>query len=105
MSHVFCRELLKDIMVKVKEKVSKKDIKYSWAFKNSCGFEFQGPGDYYVFLGTKVDCLTSAKAEGWSRYLEYLGNTPCVCCHETKASNHFSTEHKHIVCVECSSLF
>jgi formate-dependent nitrite reductase cytochrome c552 subunit len=72
-AHPFCAGLLKEVMKDVNKHVSKAEIKNAHAFKNSAGYEFHGPKEFYVFLGTKVDCLSSAKAEGWSRYLKKIG--------------------------------
>jgi hypothetical protein len=41
----------------------------SYAFKNSCGYEFHGPDGFYLFLGGKADCIFSARAEGWFAWL------------------------------------
>ena len=72
--HDYCRACLKDIMEQVKNNkyIKRRDIKDSYAFKNSCGYEFHGPSGFYYFFGDSTDCLFSTKAEGWMKYLEIL---------------------------------
>jgi len=67
--HDYCRIWLREIMKEVRKDVPKDKIQMAYAFKNSLGYEFHGPDGYYEYLGSKVDCLYSARAEGWSRYL------------------------------------
>jgi hypothetical protein len=55
----------------VRERVSQKDIKASWAWKTPFGtYEFHGPNEWYDTV--KGDCLWSAKADGWRQYLNHL---------------------------------
>jgi len=72
MGHSFCRKLLAEVMKQVKVKVSKVEIESSWAYKNGVrSYEFHGPNNFYVH-GLNADCIWSAKADGWMKYLDSL---------------------------------
>jgi len=72
--HEFCRILLRETMKTVRKHVSSEEIKKAWAYKTGFGdFEFHGPEDFYAYSLHGADCLWSAKAEGWQKYLESKG--------------------------------
>ena len=77
MEHDICRELLKQTMKDVRKNIPKAIIKESWAYKyNDRTVEFHinrceaAPKGFYWY-GTGC-CLWSAKASGWSDYLNKL---------------------------------
>ena len=68
--HNFCRALLAKTLKQVRKRVDLSDIKKAWAYKDGFGgFEFHGPNGFYAH-GLNADCLWSAKAEGWAKYLD-----------------------------------
>ena len=66
--HAFCRQLLKEVMVEVKAKFTKEQIKTAWAIGSNGRYEFHGPDKF--FTSFKADCVNAAKAEGWMKLLE-----------------------------------
>lgn len=79
-SHDFCRILLSETLKDVKKVTTPEERKAAYAYKNSAGYEFHGPDGFYVFLGNKADCLSSAKANGWDKWME--SKLTCVCGQE-----------------------
>ena len=70
-NHAFCRKLLQEVLKDVRAQVRPAEIKKAWAYKSSFGgFEFHGPDGFYEMA--KGDCLWSAHADGWEKYLTGL---------------------------------
>ena len=73
-NHLFCRELLKQTMIDVREVFSSDEIRRAWAWADGRtggyrSFEFHGPNGEYEYNLRGADCKWSAMAEGWQRLL------------------------------------
>lgn len=66
---VFCRGLLRLVMVDVKERTTPKQRKDAWVYRvDSSTWEFHGPDKYYWY--GSADNAYDARAQGWSHWLE-----------------------------------
>lgn len=81
MEHGFCRQLLAQTLVDVRQQVNPERVKAAWAFKPSSfsGYEFHGPDEFYWY--GQADCLWHAKVKGWQAYLASI-NAEDVECNE-----------------------
>lgn len=69
--HNFCRELLKETIVEVRQRYTPEQIKSAWVWDTGGGrksFEFHGPDKEYIY-NLDADCKWSALANGWSKLL------------------------------------
>ena len=69
--HDFCRSWLTIVMVDVRKRYTKAEIKAAWVYHLGHGcYEFHGPHEHYDGNLKIADCAWSAKADGWGRLLE-----------------------------------
>lgn len=74
-AHSQCRKRLAQVMLRVREIYNPEQIKKAWAWGSIAdGFDFHSfdGNEYYDDLD--ADCLWSASAAGWERYLEATGD-------------------------------
>jgi len=71
--HSFCRKLLKATLEEVRKHLTPEQIKKAWAHKHCMGkYEFHGPDGFFIGSVSGADCIWSAKAEGWQKWLEQI---------------------------------
>lgn len=69
--HNFCRELLRQTMIEVREHFTKEEIEGAWVWSDSGkNFEFHGKNGEFFFDLKIADCKWSAQASGWAKMLE-----------------------------------
>jgi len=74
---IFCRLMLKEVMIDVRKHFSKETIKSAWGYKGIDYIEFQIPNcpefpDGFVWYGQGT-MITEAKARGWQAALRAKG--------------------------------
>lgn len=72
--HDFCRSILRETMVGVRQVTTVAERKAAWAWRSdllSRSGEFHGPDDFY-WHGNSC-CLWHAKSQGWTVWLQSKG--------------------------------
>lgn len=87
--HRFCRMRQAQIMVEVRAKFTKDEIKSAWVAQTGMrrgnpDFEFHGPNETYDHNLKGADCRWSAMAEGWQNLLDRMEDAQTATTNQEK---------------------